>query len=78
MSITHVPVCQGCGKLPEECPGYIDALRYELQRKPTDQECRDYCLQEEGTLNPKNNHFLCDACYIAAGMPSSPTGWKCP
>lgn len=38
----------------------------------------DWVRQEEGTYNPANGHFLCDECYIAAGMPSSPTGWKCP
>lgn len=38
----------------------------------------DYVWQEEGTLNRQNGHFLCDDCYIAAGMPTSPTGWVCP
>jgi len=37
-----------------------------------------YVLEEEGTLNPVNGHFLCTPCYIAAGMPSSPTGWVAP
>jgi hypothetical protein len=37
-----------------------------------------YVLQEEGTYNPENGHFLCDTCYIAAGMPSAPGGWVCP
>lgn len=38
----------------------------------------EYVIQEEGTYNPENGHFLCDSCYIKAGMPSSPFGWKCP
>lgn len=37
-----------------------------------------YILKEEGTLNPTNGHFLCDRCYIAAGMPTAPNGWVCP
>lgn len=37
-----------------------------------------YVLMEEGTLNPNNGHFLCDDCYIKAGMPSAPGGWVCP
>lgn len=78
MAITHVPVCQGCGKFPEELDCYVEIVRFELERKPTNDEVRQYVLQEEGTLNPLNNHFLCDSCYIAAGMPSSPSGWKCP
>jgi hypothetical protein len=38
----------------------------------------DYVWTEEGTLNVDNGHFACDACYIALGMPSSPTGWTAP
>lgn len=37
-----------------------------------------YVIEEEGTYNPENGHFLCDSCYIKAGQPSSPGGWKCP
>lgn len=37
-----------------------------------------YVKDEEGTLNRVNGHFLCDGCYIKAGTPSSPEGWKCP
>jgi len=46
------------------CPLHVDADRY--------------VQQEEGTLNFQNGHFLCTACYILAGMPSSPTGWVAP
>jgi hypothetical protein len=38
----------------------------------------EYVLKEEGTLNSTNNHFLCDKCYIIAGMPTAPGGWMCP
>lgn len=34
----------------------------------------EYVLEEEGTLNPENNHFACDRCYIMLGMPSLP--WR--
>jgi hypothetical protein len=37
-----------------------------------------YVIQEEGTYNKTNGHFLCDTCYIKAGMPTKPYGWKCP
>jgi len=35
-------------------------------------------IREEGTYNPNNGHFLCDSCYIKAGMPTGPHGWTCP
>lgn len=38
----------------------------------------EYVRREEGTYNQYNGHFLCTACYIAAGMPTTPDGWKCP
>jgi hypothetical protein len=41
----------------------------------------EYCLANEGTLNPENLHFLCDDCYLAAGSPSRPVSegrWVCP
>jgi hypothetical protein len=38
----------------------------------------EYVRDEEGTYNPANGHFLCDECYIKAGQPSSPRGWRCP
>lgn len=67
-----------CGRRPEEIPAYrLFARQYE-DDDPTDDEIRQYVLDEEGTLNMENGHFLCDDCYIEAGMPSSPTGWKCP
>lgn len=37
-----------------------------------------FVLKEEGTYNSSNGHFLCNSCYIKAGMPSSPYGWTCP
>lgn len=61
-----------CGRHPSEIPVYVDYARdYGLSPDA-------YVRQYEGTYNHENGHFLCDECYIAAGMPSSPTGWKCP
>lgn len=78
--IEHVPVCQGCGKLPEELDEYIVAAASELEEGNwvTDDEVREYVRREEGTFNPTNSHFLCTSCYINAGMPTSPRGWICP
>lgn len=85
-----VPRCQGCGKEPHELPEYLELAcsteaEYDELMDPTitsDDERRrramNAVLMEEGTLNPENGHFLCNMCYINAGMPSSPSGWKCP
>lgn len=37
-----------------------------------------YVKLEEGTYNRSNGHFLCDECYIAAGMPVAIPRWVCP
>lgn len=37
-----------------------------------------YVIENEGTYNSFNGHFLCNMCYIDAGMPTAPMGWKCP
>lgn len=31
--------------------------------------------KDDGTYNPVNGHFACDACYIRLGQPSSREGW---
>lgn len=36
----------------------------------------EYVMVEEGTLNLDNGHFLCTPCYIKAGCPTAPNGWK--
>lgn len=38
----------------------------------------EYIRENEGTYNRTNGHFLCDECYIAAGMPTISGGWICP
>lgn len=59
-----------CRRYAAQMPD-LDAVRGDLSRQ-------DFVRSEEGTYNPENGHFLCDECYIAAGMPSSPSGWVCP
>lgn len=80
----HPPLlCVGCNLTP----GQLD---YRTYRMDPDGDVRnadgsiayvdddDYVWQEEGTLNPMSGHFLCDDCYIKAGMPTGPGGWKVP
>lgn len=61
-----------CGRVPADIPS-VRVFAAEQELTP-----EDWVWAEEGTLNPSNGHFLCDDCYIRAGMPSSPSGWKCP
>lgn len=51
---------------------------YDDPRHGTGYTRAEYVRAEEGTYNPTNGHFLCDRCYIEAGMPSAPGGWRCP
>ena len=64
--------CAGCKRKPEE----IGTYRYAAQAEETTPD--RYVYFEEGTLNKTNGNFLCDGCYIAAGMPTAPGGWTCP
>lgn len=73
-----------CKRTAGEIEAY-DAMIYTSQEEKdaTPEDDRElnravYVINEEGTFNPSNGHFLCDECYIKAGMPSSPTGWVCP
>jgi hypothetical protein len=66
------PLCIGCGKLARELSEYIDMAEEEGMSP------EDYVASEEGTYNPENGHFLCTPCYVKAGMPSSPRGWRAP
>lgn len=66
------PICVGCNKRPDELEEYIEAAA-ECAMTPD-----DYVREEEGTFNKANGHFLCTPCYVAAGQPSSRTGWKAP
>lgn len=78
------PICVGCAKRPFELPEYdmlIDDTDPESLTDERRAELRlQACLQEEGTLNPENGHFLCNHDYILNGQPSkrSPDRWICP
>jgi len=65
-------MCIGCGKTPDELSEYVDVAR-SVCLTPD-----EYVLENEGTLNTGNGHFLCTDCYIEMGMPSSPMGWIAP
>jgi hypothetical protein len=65
-------ICTGCNKTPNQIQEYVDMGQVE------NMDPNQYVWEEEGTLNRTNGHFLCTTCYVAAGMPSSPTGWKAP
>ena len=56
----------------------IEAKWAALTEEEKTQKVREYVLDQEGTLNTKTGAFTCDACYIVAGMPSSPEGWIVP
>lgn len=64
------PVCVGCGKIP----GEIEEYKFN----PEQMDPSEFVIEEEGTYNPHNGHFLCTECYVMAGCPSSPTGWRAP
>ena len=68
------PRCMGCGKTPEQIEEYVESAREDGNGETPS----EFVTHEEGTYNPENGHFLCTACYINWGMPSSPVGWKCP
>jgi hypothetical protein len=67
--MTDKPICIGCGKHPDELPEYQE----DDELTPD-----EYCIQEEGTYNPRTGHFACTSCYIKMGMPTLPGGWRAP
>lgn len=71
-------ICQGCMKGPLELDSYKWAMMEEGDPEPTPEQVLEYVWEEEGTMNHSNGHFLCDQCYINAGMPTAPGGWTCP
>lgn len=66
------PTCIGCGKHPSQIPGIV--MFAEMEGMTADK----FVIENEGTYNEANGHFLCDEDYITAGMPSSPNGWVAP
>jgi hypothetical protein len=80
MSANRPPLrCNGCHRIPDNIPIYVTLAREEELTTPDGTpDADEYVWREEGTLNRDNGHFLCDQCYINAGMPSGPGGWKAP
>lgn len=66
------PICVGCAKRPHELAEYVEMAAVEIMTPV------EYVIDEEGTYNRENGHFLCTACYIKNGQPSRPGGWVCP
>jgi hypothetical protein len=68
------PICIGCGRRPEDLGEYIDAAHF-AEVTPI-----EYVINEEGTYNSLNGHFMCSPCYIVNGQPSrrAPDRWICP
>lgn len=67
----EAPVCFRCGKSAYETDAYDPYMGPDDTRAMA-------CRREEGTYNPDQNTFACDECYLAIGMPSSPSGWRAP
>ena len=65
--------CIDCGLLPQQLRTYV-ILAHDFGYT----NATEFVISEEGTYNKQNGHFLCDECYIKAGCPASPGGWKAP
>lgn len=72
MNVAPKPMCVGCKCTPDQIEEYRE-LAAEERMSPN-----DYCRREEGTFNHENGHFLCTVCYVRAGMPTAPGGWRAP
>lgn len=73
------PICVGCTRRPYEVPMYVTMVREGPDSPiPSQEEVARYVIEDEGTYNRENGHYLCDECYIKNGQPSSSTGWVCP
>ncbi len=71
--------CARCGNRPEDDEMYKYMAESENPSvQPTVEQIRDYVYYNEGTLNHETGAYLCDECYIKAGMPSSREGWVVP
>lgn len=82
--MTLSPTCAGCSRRAADIPGYADPAllrEYYGEHPPLcspGESLAEAFAREDGTYNPASNHFMCDGCYVAAGCPSSPGGWKAP
>lgn len=75
----YLPICIGCGRRPWQIGEYVEAVSEDgFVPANVISLTAKYVRHEEGTYNKSNGHFLCTACYIDAGMPTSPGGWVCP
>lgn len=61
------PVCE---RTPDQIDEYVEFGRHE-EMTP-----EEFVWSEEGTLDRATGQFLCTSCYIKAGQPSSPRGWR--
>lgn len=74
-------VCGGCRRRPHLIPELVEQVADDLEvSNPSVTMIDNWVRLGEGTFNPNVNRFLCDACYIRAGMPSlpAPDQWVCP
>jgi hypothetical protein len=92
LQIMKKMICTGCGKEPHELTEYQVMAREEINETSVssldafDDMAQDeinrlideWAWFNEGTMNWENGHYNCTECYMKAGMPSSPTGWKAP
>lgn len=60
-----MPHCAYCGKRADQIDEYIYAAN------GSQLTVLQYVIEEEGTLNPRTNHFACTDCYIKIGMPAN-------
>jgi hypothetical protein len=68
-----------CKRFARTMKEYDDAITDgEEGVEVTPRDRIEYVQTEDETFNPRNGHFLCDRCYIEAGMPSTESGWRCP
>lgn len=75
------PMCIRYARDMEYLDSFWATSQEEVDSTPMserEQKRADYIIHGEGTFNPTNGHFLCDNCYILAGMPTAPGGWICP
>jgi len=87
-------ICIGCNKQPHELSEYsamamsewTDAVQGNPDRIPwnevpvaeQNEVIDEWAWYNEGTLNQTNGHYVCTACYIKMGQPTSREGWKAP
>lgn len=72
--------CGRCRRRPHEIPEYVESASEATGANLSPAAMDRYVRSEEGTYDPDTNRFLCDECYIRAGMPVNADGrpWKCP